>query len=58
MIIDSATILQSETSKGDATYGDGTYLTSLPPETDQKDLAYNNYDDGKCNKITVLCHPM
>lgn|SRR6218665_875495 len=50
-ILESGVINQSDASgpKDDAFYGDGVYLTSIPPSEGKVDIAFNNYDSSERN---------
>lgn len=43
-IKESGVIKKSSIDRGDAVFGDGTYLTRVPPTTSKYDIAVNNYD--------------
>ncbi|XP_021340041.1 uncharacterized protein LOC110441257 [Mizuhopecten yessoensis] len=49
-IKESGYIKKSTDTQNDATYGPGTYLTSLGPEKSRSEIARNNYD-GSNNRL-------
>ena len=50
-ITESGVIKQSKGERGDALFGDGTYLTRVPPTESKCDIVANNWDnDTQTNK--------
>ena len=43
-IISSGRIMQSTDTRNDAVFGQGTYMTRIPPDTSKSAIAMNNYD--------------
>jgi len=42
--MDSGCIKQSTKAKGDAVFGNGVYLTSIPPDAPKSKIVQNNWD--------------
>jgi len=44
-IAQSGVIKKSTRDRGDAAFGDGTYVTTMPPSRPKRDIIENNYDN-------------